>query len=50
MEKNWELFWKTGKVTDYLDYCKNGLSKQEKGNGNESSSSDRDGADIHAHQ
>lgn len=50
MEKNWELFWKTGKVADYLDYCRNGLGEKEKGNGYESSSSDRDGADIHAHQ
>ncbi|MGN1166104.1 MAG: hypothetical protein ACI4S2_06760 [Lachnospiraceae bacterium] len=21
MEKNWEAFWMTGKVTDYLAYC-----------------------------
>ena len=21
MEKTWETFWKTGKVTDYLTYC-----------------------------
>lgn len=21
MEKTWDVFWQTGKVTDYLNYC-----------------------------
>lgn len=34
MEKTWDVFWRTGKVTDYLNYCtdkmdKGGTNRQE---------------------
>lgn len=30
MEKTWETFWTTGKVTDYLAYCSVSTDRQEK--------------------
>ncbi len=48
MEKTWDTFWKTGKVDDYLNLCRNTKDSTEnkerntKQNGTESCS-DRDG-------
>lgn len=27
MEKTWDVFWQTGKVTDYLNYCTDKMDK-----------------------
>ena len=54
MEKTWETFWKTGKVTDYLTYCNvvsDTFSQRQgkrKGNGTVRNR-DGHGFDCHAH-
>lgn len=52
-ENNWDSFWLSGRIDDYLNYRQSiGSSeenkKERKGNGTVSSS-DRDGANNHAH-
>lgn len=56
MEKTWENFWKTGKITDYLDYRNQSseslTSKEQKeqtGYGTVRNTY-RDGADSNAHR
>ena len=29
MEKTWDVFWQTGKVTDYLNYCTDKMENEE---------------------
>jgi hypothetical protein len=53
MEKTWERFWQTGKVTDYLAYCGTGTAgtqmeqKEQKTYGT-AGGIDRDGLKCHA--
>lgn len=53
MEKTWEDFWSTGKVTDYLSYRdrvenREEEQKEQKVNGT-GTGAYRDGAECHAH-
>ena len=53
MEKTWETFWTTGKVTDYLAYRSSnscGVQEEQKEQRNDGtvSSVDRYGSDSHA--
>lgn len=53
IEKNWESFWLSGKVDDYLSY-RNSMGDEEKykkelGEHGTVSNSDRDGVNYHAH-
>lgn len=46
MEETWNSFYQSGKVTDYLDYCK----ERDEGTNGRVSGTDRDGTDSHANQ
>ena len=54
MEKTWEDFWKTGRVTDYLAYCnstkdRNSDSQKDSNKDGTDSCIDRDGLKFHAY-
>lgn len=53
MEKTWDDFWATGKVTDYLAYCScKETDKREEQKGHQSDgrvdNSNRNGSNFHA--
>ena len=46
MEKTWNDFWMTGKITDYLSY-KNSIQNEDKDNNQMENRKEQKGQDIH---